>query len=297
MPEASSEAKILHGLSLEAYYADKLPDGGGPSLSSSIAKILLEETPEQARLAHPRLRTFLETRDDSSDAKDAGSLTHRLVLGKGSSLTVVDAEDWRTKVAKEARVAARAEGKIPVLIGVYDAALLSSRRILERLRDRGVILDGESEVVFQWTETALDGTKVRCRAAMDHVKFSPGRVTCIDLKTVESARPDQCYWHVGDYDHDVQFAAYESALTKTFPTAEQDFIFAFVEREPPNIATIAELTEKAKAFGRMRWQIAVDRWADCLKTNTWRAYYSSERVKLDIPNRKVEQWTANKSKW
>jgi PDDEXK-like domain of unknown function (DUF3799) len=287
-------AKILHGISSEDYYADRLPDGGGPSLSSSIAKILLEKTPEQARLAHPRLRSLQETEDyadDSSDAKDAGSLTHRLVLGKGASLAIVDFEDWRTKAAKAARDEARAAGKIPVLKRIYDEAFLSSRRIRERLHNRGVLLDGESEMVFQWSEKALDGTEVRCRAAMDHVRFGVGKVQCIDIKTLESARPDMCQWHVGDYDHDVQFAAYESALRAiSDPALQLDFLFAFVEREPPNIVTIAEFSEKAKAFGRMRWQIAVDRWADCLKLGSWRAYYEPGRVQLDIPNRKVDRW-------
>lgn len=283
-------ASILHGLSLEDYYADKLPGGGPPSLSSSIAKILLEQTPEQARLAHPRLRTFLETHDDSSDATDAGSLVHRLVLGKGSALAVIDAKDYRTNDAKEQKAAARAVGKIPVLIHVYDAALVSARRILERLHARNIRLEGESEVAIRWTERSLDGTEVVCRAAMDHLEYGPGWVRCTDLKTCESVKKTDMERHVGDYDHDVQFGAYESALRKLFPDSGLCFVFAFVERAPPNIVAPAELTEKARAFGRMRWQVAVDRWAQCLKFNTWRSYYEPETVQLDVPAWKMDEF-------
>jgi hypothetical protein len=207
----------------------------------------------------------------------------------------VDAEDWRKQAAKDARDKARTEGKVPVLLRVYNEALLSARRIQERLRERGVVLDGESEVVLRWQEaSSLDGSVVHCRAALDHLRLGQGWVTCIDLKSLESASADDCERHVADYNHDVQFAAYENALKSVFgEDIKLDFIFAFVERAAPNVVTVAELSEEAKKFGRMRWQLAVDKWATCMHLGIWRAYYSPERVKLNVAKWKMDEFFRN----
>jgi hypothetical protein len=70
----------LHpAISADAYHADPAP---APSLSSSIAKTILHQTPRHAWFEHPRLNPNFEPKDDSKF--DLGSVAHELLLGKGA---------------------------------------------------------------------------------------------------------------------------------------------------------------------------------------------------------------------
>src|SRR3979411_2799004 len=60
-----------------------------PSLSSSIAKILIEKTPRHAWTAHPWLNPNFVPKQDSKF--DLGSAVHELMLGKGVGYTVIEA--------------------------------------------------------------------------------------------------------------------------------------------------------------------------------------------------------------
>jgi hypothetical protein len=88
------------------YFSDPVPVG---SLSASGAKLLLPPS-------CPAL--FRHAADNPPKAKrefDIGHAAHKYVLGVGTELVSVEANDWRTTKAKEAAKAARAEGKIPLL--------------------------------------------------------------------------------------------------------------------------------------------------------------------------------------
>ena len=77
----------------EDYHADKLPDWcTGPSLSNSMAKILLDKSPAHAYAAHPRLGGAGRVLPASTlQTFDAGKLAHKLLLGRGAEVVVIDA--------------------------------------------------------------------------------------------------------------------------------------------------------------------------------------------------------------
>jgi len=89
------------------YHAD--PIAGG-SLSSSGARKLL--TPGCPAL----YRHSVDHGNEHKAAFDFGHAAHKLVLGVGAEIVPVDADDWRTKAAKEAKEAAYAAGKVPLLV-------------------------------------------------------------------------------------------------------------------------------------------------------------------------------------
>ena len=93
---------------VDQYRADPCPQ---PSLTQSIAKVILDHSPLHAWHAHPRLNPrFVQ---DEEKKFDIGNTAHALLIGRGKSIAVIDADDWRTKAAKEAREAAAfAKGKI-----------------------------------------------------------------------------------------------------------------------------------------------------------------------------------------
>src|ERR1700677_1036911 len=92
----------IFNLSAEAYHADPCPTA---SLSSSIAGILLDQSPSHAWLAHPRLNPNY-VRESADSRFDLGSAAHMMLLEQREDRIVrVSADDWRTKAAKEARAA------------------------------------------------------------------------------------------------------------------------------------------------------------------------------------------------
>src|ERR1700690_768850 len=99
-----------------------------PSLSVSVAKVLLDRSPFHAAAIHPRLgRQSLEEGDDEpTSVMQRGRLIHALLLGGGGKFATVmktdkktgvvaSADDYRTDSAKEFRDAAIARGEIPGL--------------------------------------------------------------------------------------------------------------------------------------------------------------------------------------
>ena len=101
----------LYRMPAEVYHADPAPE---PSLSSSIAKLLIDRSPEHAFHAHPRLSGPKEE-SDPTRPKEIGTAAHKLLLDQGRDLVVVEAEAWTTKDAKVARAAAYAAGDCPIL--------------------------------------------------------------------------------------------------------------------------------------------------------------------------------------
>lgn len=68
----------IHDISVEEYHADPC---AAPSLSSTLAGLLLNRSPRHAWTAHPRLNPEHQSKD--SKTFDIGRAAHRAVLGKG----------------------------------------------------------------------------------------------------------------------------------------------------------------------------------------------------------------------
>jgi hypothetical protein len=165
------------------YHADPCP---APSLTQSVAKILLAKSPLHAWHAHPRLNPDYQHNDDTKF--DVGNIAHKMLLGRGKQIEVLDFDDWRTKAAKEAREKAAGVGKLAVLgkhAARADRMAIAAREQLE-LRGLGHLFGaaGDSEVVVAWQEG-----KIWLRQMVDWL--SADRVIFADYKTTdESAAPD-----------------------------------------------------------------------------------------------------------
>lgn len=260
------------------YHADPAP---WPSLSASIANRLLDRSPQHAWLRHPRLGGRC---GEDTKATDRGGLLHKLLLGKGAEVQIVDAPDWRTKAARHARDDARENGRIPVLAKDHVEAMSVAQAIECNLEEQGVTLStGHSEVAMLWREQAEHGD-IWARAMLDHMVLQDGLCVAQDLKTVRSAHPDSCLRSVINYGYDVQAEAYVRAVEKVYPefAGRVRFRFLFAEYEPPYAVTVAELDALMWERGRRRWREAVETWSHCLHTGEWPAY-ATEPVTLWAP--------------
>jgi hypothetical protein len=262
----------------EAYYADPCDV---PSLSQSIATILINQSPKHAWLRHPKLGGVAKK---PTVATDAGSIIDDLLLGTGDRLAIIDADDYRTKAAQQARDLARVDGKVPVLRRVYTEAEEIARVLRERLGELGFVFDGQRQVAIEWMEQGEFGP-VRCRGKMDHLILEPGRGAIWDLKKIVSAHPRTCARHAIDYGYDVQQAAYTSAVEKLRPdlAGRIDYVILFCEIEEPFAITPARPSGAMRDLGRARWHRAVRTWERCLRENHWPAYVDGV-LHLDPPS-------------
>jgi len=262
------QARILD-VTPEQYHADPCLT---PSLSASIAKILAEKSPAHARIAHPRLGA--QVPHASTPAMDAGSVIHRLVLGKGGDFEALDFPDYRTKAAQQARDAARAAGLTPMLAHEVAELTDAAKHITAQLTSIGFrIFPERSEVAAEWQERVhASDALVQCRCMFDQVDLDTGLI--LDLKKTVSASPVEIQRNITRYGYDVQHAAYTSAMRTLRPglAGHEEFIFLFVEIEEPYAVTPVKLTGDFRALGDSRWSRAVRTWYECLQSNDWPAY-------------------------
>jgi hypothetical protein len=249
-----------------------------PALSPSVAKTLVTKSPAHAYAEHPLLGGVPR---ESTDSMERGSLIHALVFGEGREIVVVDAKDWKTKAAQEARSAAREAGKLAVLAHKLAEVRETATAITNNLAEAGVILNGASEVKIEWEDEATDGSRVLCRGQLDHIV---GDRIIYDLKIVDSAHPEACSRQAYAYGYDIQGAAYVRALSDLYPenAGRIDFVLLFAEPEPPFAVWPARFSGDMRHLGETRWQRAVDLWATCMAAKLWPGY-ADEIATLEAP--------------
>lgn len=266
------------------YFADKvLPDT--PTLSQSIAKLLVDQSPLHAWAAHPRLGNCADR--ESTKALDDGTLMHHMLLGTGEgSVVLIDADNFRTKAAQEARDAATAAGLLPVLASKHAALQASVGMMRDRMADAGVDMDlfdaAQSEAGILWYE---DG--VACRGRMD--KLHVERRTIFDVKKSRSAHPLACARHMLAYGYDIQWAAYTSAVEAlTGAPGEVDFQFIFIEDKAPYAVTVGRPDGIMRELGARKWKQAVALWKSCMESGKWPGY-AVKPVNLEAPAWAISQ--------
>ena len=266
------------------YFADKiLPDT--PTLSQSIAKLMLDHSPLHAWANHPRLGNCAEK--ESTVALDDGTLMHHMMLGVGAAnVTVIDADNYRTKDAQALRDAALAAGSTPVLAHKFNALKAGSKMMRDRLADAGVDLDlfdaAQTEAAVLWHE---DG--VACRGKMD--KLHVERRIIFDVKKSRNAHPMACARHMLNYGYDLQWAAYTSGVEAlTGAHGEVDMQFIFIEDVAPYAVTVGRPDGIMRELGMKKWKKAISTWKECLASGKWPGYATAP-VRLEAPTWAISQ--------
>jgi len=111
------------------YHADPCP---APSLSSSIAKIMLDQSPRHAWHAHPRLGLVAED-EEPTRPQQIGTAAHKLILGRGRDIVRIEAPDYRKPEARVQRQIAVAAGKAPILAGDYASVVEMAAAFSEQI--------------------------------------------------------------------------------------------------------------------------------------------------------------------
>lgn len=272
---------IYYDISAEDYHADKLPEVDQPCLSSSIAKIMLARSPLHAWAAHPKLGNA--PREKGEDDKfDYGSACHDVLLEGGSKLLVLNPEDYRSKPTKadpegsipkgwtnnairEARAAAQADGKLPVLPPqgnrIQKMVEVAKKFIYKSPIDQAWT-EGRSEVTCIWQER---GIWLKCR--FDRLADNFGS---IDYKSTVSANPEWFSKHMVRMQYHLQAAFYQRGLRAH--SMPDEFIFLAQEVTPPFACSLHECDPDLLAIANKQIDWAIEGWAQCLAENAWPAY-------------------------
>jgi hypothetical protein len=255
-----------------AYHADR------GSLSVSGAKLLLPPS------CPAKFRERMDNPPKPKREYDFGHVAHKLILKEGAEVVVVDATDWRTKDAREARDAAHAEGKTPILAAEFEkaeamAAAVRSHSVAGPLFERGY-----AEKSLYHTDP---GTGVRLRGRTDWLTLVQRGdrevLTVVDLKTSTTANPaelERKFWQFGYF---MQAAHYLDLVTAIGLSDAPAFRFVVVEKEPPHIVTVIQYDDEAIAEGRRLMRMAIATYVQCRDSGIWPGYADDTVVSISLP--------------
>lgn len=269
----STALRLAPGIHLDIASADYFADPcSETSLTQSIASVLLDKSPRHAALRHPRLNPAWEPYEDTKF--NIGNAAHKLLIGRGKELVVVEADDWRTKAAKEQRDEAHAAGKVAILAHQHKTASDMASSLCEQISAMPQVClafdercGGHGEVVII---AEYEGVILRSMVDWLH---SPTELH--DLKTTgKSASPDNLPYVMADGGWDLQAAIQERILD----VLDQDgrgrrhHYFYLQENEDPYEVTVCELPESVMTIGRAKLDRAIGIWRTCMASNRWPGY-------------------------
>lgn len=267
----------IYDMTAEEYHADKAVPGG--SLSSSGARRLLppgcpalyrweQDNPQ------PPKKTF-----------DYGHAAHKLVLGEGPELVVVDAPLWNTDAIRAEVTAIRDEGGIPLkaheLEQIKEMAVAIRRHpIAGPLFTPG---SGIAEESIFWQDAAT-GTWRRCRPDWRR----PGVI--VDYKTTADASPSAVAKTVDTYGYHQQDPFYVEGA-EAVDLGDHRFVFVFQAKSPPYLVTVRELDDEARAIGAAKNRRAIEIYAECQATGRWPDWHGDL---TEIPYLSLPPWAAKR---
>lgn len=258
----------VYDISAEEYHADPCL---APSLSNSIAKILVSQTPRHAWAAHSRLNPAFEPEEEAKF--DLGKTAHSLMLHDPQLFEIVDAADWRTKEAKAARESARLTGRIPILKDQWERTQMMVRSARSQLAVHedaaDAFTDGEPEKTLIWKEG-----DIWCRARLDWKPNNPEKRRIFDdyKSTAASAGPDEWSRILYSCDLDMQSAFYRRGIKALGLCRDPMFRYIVQENYEPFALCAIALTPAAVDLAEHKVARALDIWGTCLKSDLWPGY-------------------------
>jgi hypothetical protein len=238
------------------------------SLSATLLKIMLRETPQHVYTASPRLNQKYEPDEDG--AFDIGTAAHSLMLGDPKKFAVLDFDDWRKKEAKEARETARAEGKIPLLAKHWDRlqhmVAIGRQQLDVHFDASDAFTDGKPEQSLFWQESGI-----WCRARLDWLPNNL-RKPYDDYKSTDSANPDTFQRVAYSVGHDIQAAFYRRGIRAVLGVEKPRIRFIVQEIAEPFALSAIELNDEAMDLADYKIDLGLARWRWCLENNSWPGY-------------------------
>lgn len=260
-----------------------------PYFSSGLARIILTHSPLHAWTSSGLNPNYVE---EQKKEFDLGTAAHAMLLESDAGLAVIDPELYRSKPTKanplgnvpkgftneairEARDAARANGKTPVLptdMAEIEQMVKVARQAIADCADLGGLTldDGVAEQVIVWQEGGA-----WCKARPDWMSHDR-RVQLSYKTTGASANPDGFERVIESMGYDVQDAFYCLANRKTGGPEDCRSVTLCQENTPPYACSWTALEPGFMAMAEAKVAEAIDLWRECVKSGRWPGY--SQRI-------------------
>ena len=274
----------VHKMSFEEYLRDPCPVA---SLTRSTIKDLLFRSPSHAYHNHPKLYPCQKEKEDSKF--DIGTSAHSIFLQGIDIVTVVEADDWRTKAAKDARDEARASGRIPLLTHQYDNVMNMAQAAVTSLLDselKIIIPAGDSELCYIWKEK-----ETWCRIRPDWI--SKDRTLILDFKTTSASAHPEDYSRIAvSTGLDIQETFYKRGV-KAIDGTKPDFVFMVQETEEPYLCSFFSLDLMFQDMGNEKVKRGIQLWRECMESGQWPGY-SNRVLTMEPPGWAMAAWEMKK---
>ena len=145
------------------------------------------------------------------------------------------------------------------------------RRIYESVRNstpaQTIFSSGKAEQSVLWVDKQ---TGVQCKALVDWISNDCKVVA--DLKSAEDASPAAFARACATYNYHRQAAWYADGAEAATGVKPDIFLFVVYEKEPPFASAFYYATLEMVTQGRDENRVLLDRYAECLKSNSWEGY-------------------------
>lgn len=269
-----------------------LPGAEGGSLSVSGAKKLLPPSCPAIfnwERKHPSPPT---------PQMEEGTIIHAILLGTPQPAEVHDFRDWTTAKAKEARKAARAAGKIPVLLHRYAELEAIARAVMDDPECGGLLAEGDREVSGFWQDEEF-GIWLRMR--MDSATLFGQVPTIVDVKSCADSSPEKFAKQVADFRYDMQSEWYREgwAALLRCNRDDVDFVLVAVPTSEPYLPMAYRIEDPRDSdAARESNRIAREIYRDCTERDVW-PKWSRDITPLALPgyarsriDRDIQEWHA-----
>lgn len=254
-------ANIIRGLPKDDYHALKaLNAGGAHTIEQECAAKYWHTSPfnPDAAIAEP------------ANHFDIGQATHLLLLEPDKfedATAIIDAPDYRTKFAQQARDRARNAGLTPLLGKEVSQVDAMARAILADPIARGFRDGGETEVTMTWTDPDHG---FPCKLRVDHLPANLGDLR--DVKSAATANPRDFERSAWDHGYPQRAAWYLDGVEICTGTRPRFYWFIAVEKKPPFLVSVMKYSDEDIEWGRVLNQKARAIFATCLERNQWPGY-------------------------
>jgi hypothetical protein len=262
-----------------------------PTFNAGTANLLLNRSPLHAWTAHPRLNPNWQPDDDAK--YDGGTVAHSLLLEGTANVDVCDYPDWRTKDAREARDASRANKRTPLLAHQFEEVMAMCNAVAKQLQGFDVdpvpLTAGKPEQTMVWQDST---TGVWCRARIDWLHDDLSAID--DLKTTSrSAHPEVFAKNLYSYGCDVQAAFYLRGMKalRDNPFGPPDWRWIVVETTPPYGLSVIEPGPAVLELADAKVDAALKLWAECLERDVWPGY-PTKVATAELPAWEEARWLA-----
>ncbi|MFE3196241.1 PD-(D/E)XK nuclease-like domain-containing protein [Nocardia sp. NPDC059240] len=256
MTAALREAGLFAGISAADYHADT------DSLSASGAKLLAARTPFEFWYAQNNPPT-------RKPEFDLGHATHREILGEGEETEIIDAANYNTKPAREARDTAYAAGRVPLLPEQHARVQTMAERVRGHELAGPLLSSGLAEQSGWWFDEAAG---IWCRFRPDWMTWRGEVLYLVDVKTTQDADPAAFERSAVRFGYHQQDPHYVEGAMKTTGAERVSFVFVVVSVKPPHMVNVFYFDDDAIAEGARLNRRARRIFGRCLAADHWPEY-------------------------